>query len=191
MVGGRKIDQDVTRGAIPQAVRRPWWWRRSVLQSHPSLWPVMNIYTAIKGTPSARRAAQPGQAPGMAQGSPTRSVGQTGVPPWADGLAGESRRWGRRPGPAALALGTHGAGRRRSAVTPHPPPGGPDRHAPGHRARPSGRTVLHAPGDLVAVKAPSQGHSGRWPPRPLLRRRRPLTASFPSEVRALARRTGG
>jgi hypothetical protein len=32
--------------------------------------------------------------------------------------------------PAALALGTHGAGRRRSAIPPHPPPAGPRRHAP-------------------------------------------------------------
>ena len=77
--------------------------------------------------------------------------------PAADGwVARESRRWGRRPRPAAFALGTHGAGRRRSAVPPHLPPGGPAVTHPGDRACPSGRAVLPAPGDPVAAKAHCQ-----------------------------------
>jgi hypothetical protein len=45
-------------------------------------------------------------------------------------VGGEPRRWWAAARPAALALGTHGAGRRRSAIPPHPPSGGSRRHAP-------------------------------------------------------------
>ena len=93
--------------------------------------PVSNIYTAINGTPSARRAVRPW--PGSEHGRrvhPGRALDRRGIP-----AAGG---WGRRGvsplGAAAqarcLSVGTHGAGRRRSAVPPHPPPGGPRRHAP-------------------------------------------------------------
>jgi hypothetical protein len=52
-----------------------------------------------------------------------------GFPSRAAEVAGSLAAGGRRPRPAALALGTHGAGRRRRAVPPHPPPGGPRGHA--------------------------------------------------------------
>jgi hypothetical protein len=37
-------------------------------------------------------------------------------------------------------------------------------------------------GHPVAAKAPRQGRSGLRPPRPLLRKRRPLTAGFPGKI---------
>ena len=99
-----------------------------------------------------------------AQGPPRESVGQ----------ARDSRR--RRLGPPGslaaagaaaqarcLSVGTHGAGRRRSAVPPHPPPGGPRRHAPRLTAlaEPSGRPP--APGMLSPGKMRNAPASSRGP----------------------------
>jgi len=124
-----------------------------------------NFLYVLNGTPSARRAVRPGPLRAWAQGSPRESVGQPrGFPPQAVGLAGEVSPLGAAAQARCLSVGTHGAGRRRSAVPPHPPPGGPRRHAPQLTAlaEPPGRPP--APGDPVAAKAPCQGHGLR--PRP-------------------------
>ena len=81
-----------------------------------------------------RRAGPPGpgRAPGMGARltEEERWTGEGGPAVGAWGCWGSLAAGGRRPGPAALALGTHGAGRRRSAVPPHPPPGGARRYVP-------------------------------------------------------------
>lgn len=78
-----------------------------------------------------RRAAQadPGRAPGMSAESPKGRAGQSSVPPRRAGLTGVSPLVGGGPA-RCLSVGAHGAGRRRSAVPPHPPSAGPRRDAP-------------------------------------------------------------
>ena len=125
-----------------------------------------------------------------AQGSSRGSAGQPRVPQQTAGGAGrESRRCWAAARPAAFALGTHGAGRRRSAVPPHPPPGSPRRHAPRLTAlaEPSGRPS--APGMLSPRKLPVKGTAyGRVPP---LRSGQTLDGELPRQKPAPVRRTAG
>ena len=102
--------------------------------------------------------------PGLQAGSPgalAADLRWTGERPvvggWTDGSLAAG---GRRPRPAALALGTHGAGRRRNAVPQHAPPGGPRRHASSVTApaRATGPSPL-APGILSPHKDHSQGRT--------------------------------
>ena len=89
----------------------------------------------------------------------------------------------RQPGSAPQARGRTGAGRCRHAVSPAPARlAVPAVTHPGDRARQEQPGCPPAPGILVAAKAPSQGRSGLRPPRPLLRKRKPLTASFPGKI---------
>ena len=89
------------------------------------------LLLSVNGTPSARRAVRPW--PGSAGTGARSTQGQRWtrrVPAASGGAGGESRRWWAAAQARCLSVGTHGTGRRRSAVPPHPPPGGPRRHAP-------------------------------------------------------------
>lgn len=94
-----------------------------------------------------------------------RPPGSWGVSPLWDGSL--ARR---------LRARTHGAGRCRRAVTPHPPPALSPAvtHSPGwpRLREPPGRPP--APGILPSCKDHQQGHCGLRRPRRLLRKRRPL-----------------
>jgi len=108
------------------------------------------------------------------------------------GAGRESRRCWAAARPAAFALGTHGAGRRRSAVPPHPPPARPPvRNAtPGVRACQNRLGVLPAPGDLVAGESRSQGRD--WRPRPSASLRAdPGLRAFPARSAPVGRTGGG
>ena len=76
------------------------------------------------------------------------------------GAGGESRRWWAAARPAALALGTHGAGRRRGAVPPHLPPARPPAVTPlgactcqNQAGASSPRRAILPPGKLAAKGA--------------------------------------
>jgi len=115
------------------------------------------------------RPAPPGMR-ARAQGSSRGSAGQPRVPQQTAGVwLGVSPLLGGGPA-AAFALGTHGAGRRRSAVPPHPPPARTRRNAtPGVRTRQNRLGVLPAPGDPVAGESRCQGRDLRPSPSASLR----------------------
>jgi hypothetical protein len=145
--------------------------------------PVRTFFTvSFKGTPSARRAVWPRPGSCSGRGGTRGCVERSGECRAVGGRGcGESRRCGAAALPAASALGTHGAGRCRSAVTPHPSPAWPPAvthsvAAPARAAGPSSRA-----GHPVAAKARSQGHGLR--PRPsAFAPGRPWTASFPGKI---------
>jgi hypothetical protein len=71
----------------------------------------------LPSAPSARRAVRPWPGSGHRRWVTEGALDRRGVPAvGAWGWRGSLAAGGRRPRPAALALGTHGAGRRRSAV---------------------------------------------------------------------------
>jgi hypothetical protein len=141
--------------------------------------------------PGAPGPSGPGRAPGM-------GAGFTEGGRWTDkgsrrrrlGLAGSLAAGGRRPRPAALALGTHGAGRRRSAVPPHPPPAVPAVTHPGDRACQSGWAVLHAPGILSPRKFAVKGATACGLRVPPLRSGQTPDSELPRQDPAPAGRTG-
>jgi hypothetical protein len=123
------------------------------------------------------------------QGQP---AGQARAPAMGGWAGGEPRRWWAAARPAALALGTHGAGRRRSAVPPHPPPAGPRRHAPqltapAKAAGPSSRAgrSCRRESPLSRALRPAAFASLRFAPLT------PLTATFPGKIRHLPGGWGG
>ena len=138
-----------------------------------------------------RRAAQadPGRAPGMSAESPTGRAGQSSVPPRRARLAGVSPLVGGGPA-RCLSVGTHGAGRRRSAIPPHLPSAGPRRDAP----RLTAPARVAGPSSprwaiLPARKPPVKGASGgRVPP---LRSAQTLDSELPRHDPAPGREDGG
>jgi len=121
-----------------------------------------------------------------AQGSSRGSAGQPRVPQQTAGGAGrESRRCWAAARPAAFALGTHGAGRRRSAGSPAP------------AARPATRRNA-TPGVRILPEPPGRPpRAGRFCRRGISQSRarptaaslcftpgRPWTASFPGKISA-------
>ena len=134
------------------------------------------------------RAAQPQPGSGHGRGITGGSAGRASVRPWMAGVQGVWPLVGGGPA-RCLSVGTHGVGRRRSAVPPHPPPAGPavthPADAPARAAGPSS-----APDDPLAAKAPIRA---LWPAAFASLRfapRRPLTATFPGKIRHLAGGTG-
>ena len=132
-----------------------------------------------------RRAAQadPGRAPGAE--SPKGRAGQSSVPPRRARLAGVSPLVGGGP---ARCLSVGGAGRRRSAVLPHPPSAGPRRDAPrltapARAAGPSSPRRAILPPRKPQSRALPVVASLRFAPRRL------LTASFPDKIRHVGGRT--
>ena len=149
----------------------------------------MNISNVLNGTPSARRAVRPWPAPSMGAGfTPGRALGSRGGSRRRRlGSPGKSRRWGAAAQARCLSVGTHGAGRRRSAVPPHPPPGGPRRHAPQ-------LTVLAEPPAASRAGRSCRRESSQSRARPTATSLRsdpgrPLTRASPART-APARRTG-
>jgi hypothetical protein len=134
-----------------------------------------------------RRAAQadPGRAPGAE--SPKGRAGQSSVPPRRAGLAGVSPLVGGGP---ARCLSVGGAGRRRSAVLPHPPSAGPRRDAPRLTApaRPAGPSSPRR-AILPPRKPPVKGApGGRVPP---LRSAQTLDSELPRQDPTRGREDGG
>ena len=136
-----------------------------------------------------RRAAQadPGRAPGMSAESPKGRAGQSSVPPRRARLAGVSPLVGGGP---ARCLCVGGAGRRRSAVLPHPPSAGPRRDAPRLTApaRPAGPSSPRR-AILPPRKPPVKGApGGRVPP---LRSAQTLDSELPRQDPTRGREDGG
>jgi hypothetical protein len=149
-----------------------------------------NYLYVFKGTPSARQAVRPGRArAGGAEARGEIALDDSEVP--------RRRRLGSRGSLAVvggslarcLSVGTHGAGRCRSAVPPHPPPTRPP--AVTHPRWPRlqelpGRPP--APGMLPPGKLPVKGTAyGRVPP---LRSGQTPDSELPRQDQALAGRTG-
>ena len=93
-----------------------------------------NFLYLFKGTPSARQQYGPWLGSGRGRKVPGAAIGRRGSRRRRLRSRGVSSPVGGGSIPLPLRLGTHGAGRRRSAVSPRPPPGGPHRHAPCDRA---------------------------------------------------------
>ena len=150
-----------------------------------------NFLYVLNGTPSAPRAVRPwaGSEHGR-RVHPGRALDRRGVPAAGDwGWRGSLAAGGGGPGPL-LSVGTHGAGRRRSAVPPHPPPGSSRRHAPRLTAlaEPSGRPP--APGMLLPRKLPVKGAAACGLRVPPLRSGQTPDSELPRQDQALAGRTG-
>jgi hypothetical protein len=100
-------------------------------------------------------------------------VNERGSALLAAGVAGSLAAGGRQPGPLPLALPRTGADRCRRVVTPHPPLGGPSRHAPRVTAlqEPPGRPP-RAGHRVAAQRSPSRAlpavASSGWRYTPLL-----------------------
>ena len=118
------LDQERRRCAAPLA--------RPDTRTRPGL---ASFLYGLEAPFGARAFGGPAGLQAWAQGSPAALDSGVSRRRWP-GLAGSLAAGGGGPA-RCLSVGTHGAGRRRSAVPRHPPPAGPRRHIPPADPRPS------------------------------------------------------
>jgi hypothetical protein len=141
------------------------------------------LYQGLQGHALlACQAASPGRAFSMARGSPECERGNEREARHRGSGKGGTRGCWAAVWPAASSAVAHRRGRLPPRRRPRTRPlAVPPSRTPGDRLQERAGRSSRA-GHPVAEKAPCQGRSGLRPPRPLLRRRRPLTASFPGKI---------